>query len=230
MNDFPSKINRPKDCNCVFKNIIEEDDFEQFSKNKNIVNFYKGETIFKQGAFNSHIGSIISGYAKIYIEGVNGKQQVLYLSNNQDLIGHISLFYDNSSIASVSALTDTTVCLINHETIKYFLTKAPAMSSLIISNINKHNHIIFNRIISLTQKQMHGRVADTLLYLSKLLNDSAEIDLPLTRKELAELSGMTTESFIRILTEYKNDGIVVLNGKKIEIKSFPLIAKLSQIG
>lgn len=104
------------------------------------------------------------------------------------------------------------------------------MSSLIISNINKHNHIIFNRIISLTQKQMHGRVADTLLYLSKLLNDSAEIDLPLTRKELAELSGMTTESFIRILTEYKNDGIVVLNGKKIEIKSFPLIAKLSQIG
>lgn len=230
MSDFISKSSCPKDCNCIFKDLINDENFEHFSKNKNVVSFYKGETIFKQGAFNSHIGSIISGFAKIYIEGVNGKQQILYLSNSRDLIGHVSLFYDNSSIVSVSAITDSTVCLISNETIKYYLTTIPALANLIISNINKHNHIIFNRIISLTQKQMHGRVADTLLYLSKILNDSNEIDLPLTRKELAELSGMTTESFIRILTEYKNDGIVVLNGKKIEIKSFQLIRKLSEIG
>lgn len=230
MSEFIPKANCPNDCICIFKELIKNDEFEHFSKTKNIVNFYKGETIFKQGAFNSHIGSIISGYAKIYIEGVNGKQQILYLSNSKDLIGHISLFYDNSSIVSVSAITNASVCLISNETIKYYLTTVPALATLIIANINKHNHIIFNRIISLTQKQMHGRVADTLLYLSKLLNDSAIIDLPLTRKELSELSGMTTESFIRILTEYKNDGIITLNGKKIEIKSFQLIQKLSQIG
>lgn len=230
MTEFNSKNNCPKECNCIFKSIIDIQDFDHFSNNKNIVNFHKGETIFKQGAFNSHIGHIVSGFAKIYIEGLRDKQQILYLANSKDLIGHVSLFYDNSSIVSVSAITDTTVCLISNETIKYYLTTIPSLANLIIANINKHNHIIFNRIISLTQKQMHGRVADTLLYLSKILNDSAEIDLPLTRKELAELSGMTTESFIRILTEYKNDGIVFLNGKKIEIRSFQLIRKLSEIG
>jgi CRP/FNR family transcriptional regulator, polysaccharide utilization system transcription regulator len=230
MTDFITKSACPKDCNCLLKQILNDEDFAKLVAGKSIVNFYKGETIFKQNAFTSHIAFILDGYTKTYLEGTKGKQQILYLSSKGDILGQLSLFFGDASILSISALTDCSVCLISVESLKYFLTMNPNLATLIIGNINKHNYLILQRILSLTQKQMHGRVADTLLYLSSFVNNKDVIDIPLSRKEFAELSGMTTESFIRILTEYKNDGIISIDGKFIEIKSFNLLKKLSEIG
>ena len=89
---------------------------------------------------------------------------------------------------------------------------------------------IFNRLMSQSHKQLPGRIADVILYFSETIYNNHIFSFPLTRRELAELSGTTKESFIRTLTEFKNDRIIELNGSDVEIKSMKIIKTLSELG
>jgi CRP-like cAMP-binding protein len=81
-----------------------------------------------------------------------------------------------------------------------------------------------------THKQLPGRIADVLLYFSEVIYESDTFDFPLTRRELAELAGTTKESFIRTLTEFKNDKIIKLDGSHVEIISNDIVKTLCELG
>ncbi len=81
-----------------------------------------------------------------------------------------------------------------------------------------------------TQKQLPGKIADVLLYFSKEIYQSNKFTLPLTRRELAQFAGTTKESFIRTLTEFRNDKIIMLNGSEVEIISLDISNTLSEFG
>jgi CRP-like cAMP-binding protein len=89
---------------------------------------------------------------------------------------------------------------------------------------------IFERLISQSHKQLPGRIADVLLYFSEDIYKSNTFNFPFTRKELAELAGTTKESFIRTLTEFKNDKIINIEGSQVEIVSLENVKMLSKLG
>jgi CRP-like cAMP-binding protein len=89
---------------------------------------------------------------------------------------------------------------------------------------------IFERLLGQSHKQLPGRIADVILYFSEEIYHNTEFTFPFTRKELAELAGTTKESFIRTLTEFKNDKIIELDGSAIMIKSMDIIKTLSALG
>ena len=106
----------------------------------------------------------------------------------------------------------------------------PDFAEQFIIHINNNAIFTFGRFADLTQKQMPGRVADALLYLSKDIYESNKFKMALTRQDLADMTSLSKESFIRILKELKEENIIKLNGDDIEITNIARLEKISAVG
>jgi CRP/FNR family transcriptional regulator len=88
----------------------------------------------------------------------------------------------------------------------------------------------FERFVSLTQKQMHGRIADVLIYLAENIYNNQTFEIALSRQDISEFSGMSKDSAIRILKEFESEGIIEANGKTISINKMDLLKEISAKG
>lgn len=212
------------ECNCneclkrnsVF-NTLSEVQILKLSTNKYTAKYKSGEIIFKQGTLVTHILSLTSGLVKVYIEGYNDKNLILKLSQSGELIGGPGLFTDKRFHYSVTALTDCTTCFIEANTVIELVQENKEFAIAMLTHVNKSAINNFNKFISLTQKHMQGRMADALIYLSRVIYKSSKFTMDVSRQDLADLTAMTKESSIRILKEFKDDNIISLNNNDIEI-------------
>ncbi len=212
----------------VFAHLTDEE-LEMILKNRVLLKYRKGENICKQGSFASQIFIITEGNAKIYIEH-HDKNLILKIAGVGELIGLQSIFVENTFLYSASCIDDMMVYSINIQIVMDMIKTNPVFAAEIIKILNTGISQYFERFISLTQKQLHGRLADAILHLSKHVYNSQEFKLTLTRKDIAEFTGMSTESAIRILKEFHNDKIINMDGKVLKITSMKLLEKLSEIG
>jgi CRP/FNR family transcriptional regulator, polysaccharide utilization system transcription regulator len=194
------------------------------------VNYKKGEIICKQGSFASHIMYLEKGLVKIYLEG-NPKDLILTITPQKNLMGLQALYEGNNTfLYSISTYTDATVRLIDIQTFKHLLKQNPLFAYRIISIVNESTSQSYNRFLSLTQKQLHGRLADILLCLSRKIFKSESFDLPISRSDLSDLTSMSTESVIRILKDFKDDKIIDMNNKSITLLDLPRLENISAKG
>jgi CRP/FNR family transcriptional regulator len=107
------------------------------------------------------------------------------------------------------------VRIIDIQIFKQILKQNAQFAYRVINILNESTAQSYGRFFSLTQKQLHGRLADILLCLSRRIFKSGTFDLPLTRSDLSDLTSMSTESVIRILKDFKDDGIIEINNKSI---------------
>lgn len=191
--------------------------------------YKKGENICKQGAFASYISFINKGYAKRFIEH-RDKNLILNIIGNGSFVGLSTLFYSKTFLYSVTSIEDCNVSTINIDVFTNIINENSKFAAEIIQILNTNTSDCFDRFISLTQKQSHGRIADAILYLSKDVFFSEKFDFSLSRRDFAEFTGISTESAIRILKEFHNDRIINLNGKTLEITSMEILLKLSELG
>jgi len=194
------------------------------------INYSMGEDVCKQGAFASSLIYIIDGLIKLSIEGPANKSFILRIVNPGEFIGLSSLFGENTYHYSARTLMDTTICMIEKESIKKLIRENAVFATEIIKwhcRIQTHH---YKKIQSLTYKQLHGRLADTLIYLSQEDFGIENLFQYLTRKDLAELSAMSTEGAVRILSEFDKDGIIRLQGKDIQILDQDKLLKISRAG
>lgn len=195
-----------------------------------VVNYKKGEMICKQGSFASHIMYLEKGLVKIYIEG-NPKDLILTITPQENLMGLQAMFEGNNTfLYSISTYTDATVRLIDIQTFKQLLKQNPLFAYRIISIVNESTAQSYNRFFSLTQKQLHGRLADILLCLSRKIFNSESFDLPISRSDLSDLTSMSTESVIRIMKDFKDDGLIDINNKSITLLDIPRLDNISSKG
>lgn len=194
------------------------------------VNYKKGETICKQGSFASHIMYIDKGLVKVYLEGPP-KDLILTITPRGNLIGLQSLFEGNNKfLYSVSTYTDTSVRMIDVQVFKQLLRQNAAFSYRIVNVLNEGTAQAYGRFFSLTQKQLHGRLADILICLSRRIFKSESFDLPLTRSDLSDLTCMSTESVIRIMKEFKDDNIIETSNKSITLLDIDRLERISSKG
>jgi CRP/FNR family transcriptional regulator len=203
-------------------NIINKDRFE--------VSFKAGEMLFKQGTASTHILMLTSGLVKLYLEGYNGKNLILKVVKPPEMFGGPGIFYDNRNYYSATSLEDTTVCFIGVENFKHCVRSNPDFTEKFIEYLNRNAVFTFGRFVDLTQKQMPGRVADALLYLANDIYESNPFKITLSRQDLAEMTSLSKESFIRILKEFKEEGIIKMNGDFVEISKMDALKKISQVG
>jgi len=181
------------------------------------VTFKKGEVICKQGMLASHVIYVKQGFVKLYIEGNNGKNIILTIEKDGYLIGLQSLFGKNVFHYTAVAYEETTVCLFNISSLSNLLQSNARFGAKMIARLNENTIRSYSRLFCLTQKQSSGRLAEILLCLSNRIYKSPRFDLALSRKDLAELTVMSVESLSRVIKEFKEDKLITVEGKSIEI-------------
>ena len=130
------------------------------------LSFKKGETVCKQGAFVSHIFFLEEGLVKVYLEEKN-KNLILTLSTTENLLGLTAIFESNNKLPySIATYTDSVIRMIDINVFRQLLNQNAVFSYRIINILNESTAQIYGRFFSLTQKQLHGRLADILLCLS----------------------------------------------------------------
>ncbi len=194
------------------------------------IDFKKGETVCKRGAFASHIYFVEEGLVKIYLEEKN-KNLIIALSKENTLLGLSSIFDGNNKLPySIATYTDSRIRMIDIQIFRQLLKQNSGFSYQIINLLNESTAQIYGRFFSLTQKQLHGRLADILLCLSNRIFKSKSFDLPLSRADLGDLTGMSTESVIRMMKEFKDDGLIDMNCKQIQLLDIDRLERISEFG
>ncbi len=210
-------------------NTLTPEEQKLVEANKKEITYYKGETIFKQGTHTNDILFLNSGLVKLSMQ--NGeKHLIISLKPKNHFIGFETFRNNHANPYTVTALKDSIVCLISKDVISQLINQNKSFATEVFRVTSANTMLTYSRLFSLTQKQLHGRLADILLCLSTKIFGSDKFELPLSRKDLAALTSMAPESVIRILKDFKTDNIIKTSGKFIEIKNRKLLEKISAVG
>jgi CRP-like cAMP-binding protein len=199
-----------------FKNLLP-DEIAELSSNRFQSSFTAGEMIFKAGSPSSNAVFLSSGLAKIYLEGYDGKKIILGLCKPGRLIVGPGAYVDSTHHYSLVALTDVRACFIDMKLIKSYVQNNSLFGEGYLKDISEKSLRTFYKMMSLVQKKMPGRMAESLLNLADEVFQSDEFNPILSRQELGELTGMAKENVVRILKEFSNEGIISTNGSTITL-------------
>lgn len=226
-------MNNPACKFCAIKShaALKLNDFELdiLEKSSSEVQFEPGEIIIKQDAPTSSVAYVKSGLAKIHIKGPI-REKILNIVKAPVYLCLHSTFGDNVNHFSSTAIEKTTVCFIESSTFRNFIRKNGDFAYQIIEDMGKGELKNFHNLINNAQKQNMGRVADALLFFSKEIYGSHSFTLPVSRQELADLTGITRESASRILANFHKENILSMAGRKITLLNETLLKQVSVNG
>jgi CRP-like cAMP-binding protein len=197
---------------------------------KTQVLFRKGDNLTKQGTFASYVLFIISGLAKQYIEGDGSKNFNLRIIKPGEFVGLSAVFTKNTFNYSSVALTDCQVFLVEKDAIANIVKKNGMFAFHLIKRYSEQNANLFTTLQNVMYKQMNGRMAETLLYLDSLKADNADIFQLLSRKDIADFAGTSTESAVKLLKSFEKDGLIQLHEKDIVIVNPNALMEISKRG
>jgi CRP/FNR family transcriptional regulator len=203
---------------------------EVVRSSKTQVLFRKEDNLTKQGAFASYVLFIIDGYAKQYLEGDGIKNYNLRIIKPGEFVGLSTVFSENTFNYSSVALTDCHVFLVEKQAISGIAKQNGMFGYNIIKRYCEQNTNLINTVRNLMYKQMNGRMADALLYIDSLKNEKSEIFQLLSRKDLADFAGISTESAVKLLKTFEKDGLIKLNEKDIQIIKRNELIEISRKG
>lgn len=206
---------------------LSDCNLEQLTENHIVLNFKKGDAIIKQGMYSTNVVFLRRGISKIHLEGPY-HEQIVRLVKSPSYLGLPTTFGDKVNQYSVTAITDVEVCFIDVNVFQNILDENREFSKQIIVELCKNELDSFKRCANRTQKMIRGNMADVLIEMSDKIFNSDTFVLPVSQLELANLVDTSRESVSRILTEFNNDGIIEMSGKRITIlkkESLQLISK-----
>lgn len=209
------------------------EDKNQLFKNHICTVYKKGEIIFKEGDKPSGLICLAKGKVKIFIEGIGGREQIVRMSSPLGFIGYRALFAESTYTGSAVALEDSVVCIIDKEDLFSILRKNVDLTLNMIKKMAQELGISNTRTVSLTQKHIRGRLAESLLLLIDTYGfeeDGRTIRAYLSREDIANLSNMTTSNAIRTLSSFAQEDILSLDGRKITIKDLHKLERISALG
>jgi CRP/FNR family transcriptional regulator len=206
-------------CTRRWKNFqhLSKEELNLVNENRYEATFKPGEIIIKQGSPTSNALFMASGMAKTYIEGLNGKNFVISIALPGRLILGPGAYVDSRHTYTVAAITSVQACFINFEVFKQLVRTNGAFAESLLEDISAKSQNTFTRMVNLSQKKMHGRLADALLYFSDAIFNSDEYEMILSRQELGEMTNMAKECVVRILKELEETGVIYSDSSKIKI-------------
>ncbi|HUX96841.1 MAG TPA: Crp/Fnr family transcriptional regulator [Bacteroidales bacterium] len=193
------------------------------------VRFRRHERICRQGDAVSHAIYLVEGSAKLFIEGINNHNIILYLMKPPSYIGLLSFFESVTYTYSVTALEDSMACMVDLDYLKKLYIENHEVLLKLNKAFGKSVAMIMNKIICLNQKNTRGRIAESLLNLASFYGGS-KYRLTVTRKELGEMSAISEENTVRLLTEMRKEGIISIDGRQVSLNNKNILKKISDLG
>lgn len=209
-------------------------DERELLKKKYIYQYYqKGDIIFKEGDKPAGLICLAEGKVKVFKEGVGGREQIVRMAKPIGFIGYRALFAEENHSATAVAIEDSTICTIEKQTIYKLLRSNPDLCLSIIKAFATELGFSNNRTVTLTQKHIRGRLAESLIFLKDTYGyeeDGKTIKIYLSREDIANLSNMTTSNAIRTLSTLAQEGTIGIDGRKIKILDLPKLERISELG
>ncbi|HHV00106.1 MAG TPA: Crp/Fnr family transcriptional regulator [Bacteroidales bacterium] len=216
----------------VFRDLPDKEK-EFLLQNHSCISLKKGEMIFHEGNRAAGVYCLASGKVKVYKEGIGGREQIIRMVRPQGLIGFAAFISGNAYSASAVAIEESGVCHFDKEPFMKLIRRNPDLSMKLMRMMAIELSFSNGRTISLTQKHIRGRLAESLLVLRDTYgveNDGRTIKAYVSREDLACFSNMTTSNAIRTLSMFASESVIALDGKKISIVDPARLEKISQLG
>ena len=192
--------------------------------------FSAGETIIKEGTRVQDFTYLKTGLVKLFRSDQSGKEQIITIAKPLDYVSLLSVFSNDRYNYSVSALEDSVTCNLKMSDVKSLINENGNLALNLLGKMSRVADTIILDSLEIRKKHLRGRVAYLLIYFSKTVFYADEFELPLTRKEMAEYVGMTTENVIRTLSEFRKDGILKIYGKTIHIANMESLQSIAEFG
>lgn len=210
--------------------MLTNEEIQQIRDHRHRVIFKKGETICKQGAPISQVLSLNGGLAKLFLEGIGNQTSIVRIVKPAGFVGGPGIFVDRIYHYTVTALIETTVCFIDVSHFIQLIDQNKMFAHAYMKYFGNNTLSVYKRLVNLTQKQVPGRMADTLIYLSEEIYEATKFSLTLSKQDLADLSGMSKDSAMKILRDFQHSGIINFCDHDLEILSPNELSKISRIG
>ena len=194
------------------------------------VDFKAEEIIRKQGAPLTHVIIFLSGLAKLYIEGNLKGNIILRLIKPENIIAGPGIYYDLRHHYSIKALTELQTVFIDVGLFKELINDNVKFRFAFNRELSKNTLVTYERLVNLTQKQMPGRMADVLIYLSDEIYNNKTFNNILSKNDMVELAGMSKDNVRRVLKNFTQMGLIKMNKQEIEIIKTESLLALSNKG
>ena len=181
--------------------------------NYTIQTYKKNETIYCEGETPSHLMCLITGKVKIFKDGVGGRSQIIRMIKQREYFAYRAYFAKEDFVTAAAAFEPSVVCLIPMTAITTLVAQNNDLAMFFIRQLSIDLGISDERTVSLTQKHIRGRLAESLMFLN-----------------LANLSNMTTSNAIRTLSQFATERLITIDGRKIKIIEEEKLKKISKIG
>jgi CRP-like cAMP-binding protein len=214
----------------LFKHLTS-DELQILNYEKDFRQYKRGDILYQEGNRISGFFCVNSGVIKVFKTGFDGKEQIIRFAKKGDIIAYRSVLSNELACTSAKVIEDCQVCFIPSEILTQFIKSNPAYSlellKLACHELGEANSFITD----IAQKTVRERLAEILLLLVNDfgLDEEQFLKVSLTREELANIVGTATESVIRLLSEFKSDKLVELNGRKIKILNRRGLEKISNV-
>jgi CRP-like cAMP-binding protein len=222
-------------CDSRFKSAfcdLQGEELDELNDNKSSAHYKKGQVIFMEGHPPHGLFCVNSGKIKVHQQGDVGKEHIIRLVGSGDILGYRALLSGGYYTCSATALEDADVCFVPREVFFSLISKdlklSMAVMKLMANDLREAEH----RMTNLAQKPVRERMAETLLFIKETYGyepDGTTLNVNLSREEIAGMVGTATETAIRLLSEFKSDGIIETVGKRIVIKDHKALMRTANL-
>lgn len=213
--------------------ILTPDEKRVIVDNFSIHNFKKNQIIYAERDEPEFLWCLLKGKAKLFKDGVGGRQQILRLIRPVQYFGYRAHFAGEPYVSSASAMEASTLGSLPISVVDQLINSNRKVAWFFIHELSRNLGNSDTRIVNLTQKHIRGRLAEALIVLKENYgyeDDGTTLRIYMAREDLANLSNMTTSNAIRTLTSFVSEKIIVVDGRQIKIINEPALRKISKFG
>ena len=207
---------------------MTKEELKQVSDSKTSLGYKRGDIIFDEGELLNGVYCIRSGVCKLVKLNSNGKDQTVKLLGKGELIGQRSIISEERTNLSAVALNDVELCYVPKDQILNSLHVNKDFSFDVLQHLAQNLRQAEDDLIDMAQKSVKQRLAETIITLKNDFGvaDDGSINVVLTRDDYASIIGTATESVIRILSQFKKEGLISTSGKSIKIMDLERLKRI----
>lgn len=229
LTDFESLLPLRREPLCF----LSVSELSRLKQSCQVLSLPKGCQVYSQGEKADTLFFVLKGKVKTSREGLSGRGQIVKMAAPMDFIGYRAALAGERHSASATTIDDSVLVSIPRADANDIIRRNPDMATYVIRSLARELGQSRLRSVSLAQKQIRGRLAESLLFLRDkygYVTGSKRINILLTREDLASLSNMTTANAIRTLSAFADEGVLSVKGREITVSDEPMLEKISKLG
>lgn len=221
-----------EDFSAIWKR-LSHDEKRLITDNFVVHHFKKNQLIYAERDEPIYLWCLLSGKVKLFKDGFGGRQQILRLYRPIQYFGYRAYFAGEPYVSSAAAFEPSTIGTLEMNIVEQLINENRDVAWFFIKELSKHLGGSDTKIVNLTQKHIRGRLAESLILLREnygFEDDGQTLKIYMAREDIANLSNMTTSNAIRTLSNFAQEKIITIDGRRIKILNEPMLRNISKFG